>query len=444
VNFCSLPDLLLVTATSRVAAGTDLFIDCGAELTIIAASGNGPYHGLPGVSRLRSRRPTLTVGDHTLVAVESPRQEIGSSKWGTRGWTYQEVMLSTRRLVFTDSQVYFQCRSSYVLEGWKGQGSELARNSRLLLAAFSEISAISRSTGLYNRLEEYYRRELSYPSDILNAFTGIFRAFRNIRQQGSGPYGSHFYGISIIYHLAQGDSVVGEPRNAEISFALGLAWKVYSRDNSYANFNKLGNLVASNDNRLYRLVVQDNPFPSWTWAAFKASQQLSDPGRLHFPYRFPSDKLIHGKFFEINLYHRSGAKMSLVDYLKQEDDYTKFLPIIEITSFVMHGSLTQGRHGSVGFSAFPGVHVHLHEPPEGIGGTLIAICVGYIIDENPIVIIVEEVETGTERERKYRHVGVCSWSDGKKAEAQAQEQATTSLQIMSGRLGWHRQTLRLV
>jgi hypothetical protein len=33
----------------------------------------------------------------------------GSASWFERGWTYQEGVLSRRRLMFTENQVCFQC-----------------------------------------------------------------------------------------------------------------------------------------------------------------------------------------------------------------------------------------------------------------------------------------------------------------------------------------------
>lgn len=255
---------------------TNSFVDRGAELTIIAASGTGPDHGLPGISTARAPRSTLTIGNHIFMAVEHPGRQIGSSKWSTRGWTYQEVLLSARRLVFTDTQVYFQCKSAYMLEGWGKQQKELSRNSRLMLAAFPEISGISRASGVYNRLEEYYRRELSYQSDILNAFTN--------------------------------------------------------------------------------------------------------------------------------------------------------------------------NHGSVGFSAFPGITLHLHDPPESIHGKLMAICAGNVSGEftsaSPVVIVVEEIGTETGTIREYRHVGVCSWSMG--SVGKALQINLFDLEVMSKGVPWHRETLRLV
>ncbi|KAF2819418.1 HET-domain-containing protein [Ophiobolus disseminans] len=419
----------------------------GAELTIIAASGTGPDHGLPGVSKARAPRPILTIGSHTLVATEHPRREIEFSKWSTRGWTYQEVLLSSRRLVFTDTQVYFQCKSSYTLEGWGRPQEALSRNSRLMLAAFPEISGISRVSSVYSRLEEYYRRELSYQSDIIDAFTGIFRALQSLQQHGSGPRANHFYGIPIIYNRPQDGSNKGILINAEFSFGLGLAWKVHHQSFNFARFNRLGQPIMSGDQTLYRLPVPQNPFPSWTWAAFKASQPHSDPGQLSFPFqRVPGDEGKDDDYLEVNIFHNSGVKMSLRQYLLKGEDYINFRPVMEITALVISGWLTLDRHGTIGYSAFPGYVLHLHDPPESIENKLMAICVGSAGRDNtadyPVVIIVEEVETEPGAIPEYRHIGICPWSKG--FIGKAARPSTTSLEVMSKGSPWHRQTLRLV
>jgi hypothetical protein len=59
----------------------------GAELTIIAAVGEDPYHGLPGIrGTLRKPQYRLKFGSDVYVAAESGREEITGSRWGSRGW----------------------------------------------------------------------------------------------------------------------------------------------------------------------------------------------------------------------------------------------------------------------------------------------------------------------------------------------------------------------
>jgi len=84
-----------------------------AEFTIVAAAGNGASHGLPGV-RNTPRKPQpkyyADSGSLLLSMLPDPRREILQSQYWTRGWTYQEGVLSNRRIVFTEHQFYWECR----------------------------------------------------------------------------------------------------------------------------------------------------------------------------------------------------------------------------------------------------------------------------------------------------------------------------------------------
>ncbi|KAB5570351.1 heterokaryon incompatibility protein-domain-containing protein, partial [Coniochaeta sp. 2T2.1] len=88
-----------------------------AHLTIIAAAGDDAQYGLPGVSTTpRTPLPSVELERHHLVCCSYPSISARASKWNSRGWTYQEGMLSPRRLIFCDSQVYMQCRTGHCAE----------------------------------------------------------------------------------------------------------------------------------------------------------------------------------------------------------------------------------------------------------------------------------------------------------------------------------------
>ncbi|PMD16818.1 HET-domain-containing protein, partial [Hyaloscypha hepaticicola] len=89
-----------------------------ARLTIITTAGENPDYGLPGVrGTVRRVQPRLEVGEHCLVStLPHPNMSVNNSTWASRGWTYQEGLLSKRRLVFTDHQILYECNGMHCAE----------------------------------------------------------------------------------------------------------------------------------------------------------------------------------------------------------------------------------------------------------------------------------------------------------------------------------------
>ncbi|KAF1998537.1 HET-domain-containing protein [Amniculicola lignicola CBS 123094] len=163
-----------------------------AVVTIIAASGTDEDYGLPGVStRLRSPTSSVTVRQQTLSAIRgAPDLWSDKCKWASRAWTYQEGLLSTRRLVFTDDQVYFECQGLYCTEMldiplniWKQMHHH---QQPYLHSLYREAPHMGKFPldgcgvdpwDICNRISEYSKRSLSHQTDILKGMLGIFGAF---------------------------------------------------------------------------------------------------------------------------------------------------------------------------------------------------------------------------------------------------------------------------
>lgn len=171
----------------------DLIYSC-AYLTIIATAGETPHYGLPGVgNRRRQPQPHKMVQGHMLVStLPDPREAIKHSKWFQRGWTYQEGILSPRRLIFTDCQLYFECSGMYCCEALNFPLPSLhTQNGQRFKAKFCDsinIGMFPRGIGtsaweIVLRIEDYTRRQLTDPSDILNGISGILQAFKRSRKR---------------------------------------------------------------------------------------------------------------------------------------------------------------------------------------------------------------------------------------------------------------------
>ncbi|EGN97795.1 hypothetical protein SERLA73DRAFT_160870 [Serpula lacrymans var. lacrymans S7.3] len=83
-----------------------------AVFTIFAAGGSNADAPLPGLrpgTRERKQHIEIIQDLHLTVPLPIPRGAISQTVWNTRGWTFQELELSRRRIFFTDQQVYFEC-----------------------------------------------------------------------------------------------------------------------------------------------------------------------------------------------------------------------------------------------------------------------------------------------------------------------------------------------
>src|SRR5205814_2303277 len=85
----------------QIAVMGDIYAD--TEITIVAAFGDDVDAGLPGVASIRRNvQPSARFGEICVVStLPCPVISINAAKWATRGWTFQEAILSKRRFVFT-------------------------------------------------------------------------------------------------------------------------------------------------------------------------------------------------------------------------------------------------------------------------------------------------------------------------------------------------------
>jgi hypothetical protein len=168
----------------------------GAEITIVAAAGTDQNFGLPGIgSKTRRAQPVATVGDFKLISTMAhPHDVIPKLTWSTRGWTYQEGVLSRRRLLLMDDQAYFECNGIYCYESLSLNifGQSNLGNGLLTSGIFSGdygrlYPDIQSSAGYSPDLRRYFlhveafsAKNLSNENDSLRAFLGIAKYFETV------------------------------------------------------------------------------------------------------------------------------------------------------------------------------------------------------------------------------------------------------------------------
>lgn len=155
-----------------------------AMLTIVAAYGTDANAGLPGVhpnTRPNSQHVVNLQGMKIANVLPGLGNLVDAAPWNTRAWTYQERLLSTKRLYFCKDQLFFDCQHGQYREDMliephsktrpgkvtfdsdpkHGTAHKIAYRKKLNLHVYEDI------------FFELTSRNLSYEEDIINAFQGV-------------------------------------------------------------------------------------------------------------------------------------------------------------------------------------------------------------------------------------------------------------------------------
>ena len=157
-----------------------------AQATLVAAAGVDPTYGLPGAGSCHRReQPIANVGKYTLCStLPDPKLLLQNSKWMSRGWTYQEAMLSRRLIHFTKDQVYFECRAMHCREVITPPLNLFhTRNKQRFRAGFHPGLFITSGQRMslaivWGRIEAYTARSMSYDEDAISGILGVLAALR--------------------------------------------------------------------------------------------------------------------------------------------------------------------------------------------------------------------------------------------------------------------------
>ena len=210
-------------------------------LTIVACAGQDPRYGLPGVTRPRSGLPGILV-KHPLdkaswyLQALPMTKDIRQSVWAKRGWTYQEAVLSQRKLYFTDHQLYF--------EGFQAVHCEWAvwcpsKAADEVPSIFPQLKHHAPHEEIYLCIANYSGRELSFESDALNAILGIFAVFEQRHQM------RHIWGMPYM-SVCEGHDTLDNTKKPSMWYSLGFE-------------------------TLYG-AIRRKAFPSWSWLGWNEVQ----------------------------------------------------------------------------------------------------------------------------------------------------------------------------
>lgn len=143
-----------------------------AILTICAVGSIDSHTGLWGADDTpRSRgQGHVKIGDAELVQwLPDDRRVRLSHAWWSRAWTYQEYLLSNRKLLISAWQATFECDHDLKFEGLT---RHLEKDTHESTARRGGVPPLEAYKGI---VEEYNDRTLTWDDDIYGAFQGVFK-----------------------------------------------------------------------------------------------------------------------------------------------------------------------------------------------------------------------------------------------------------------------------
>jgi len=184
-----------------------------ALAVLIVAAGDGAESGIPGMGE-KSRELvfyTETVSDEKLMAsLASTTLSAKRSKWNTRAWTYQEYIMGTRLLVFTDTYVFFKCPTamfrddSVVPASGIMPATPVQSDDQWISLSLDDIPEDMDPKKIWkdyydSLLSIYLRREMTFDSDALPAFSGVLKVLS--KALGSFHHGlpKNHFGRSLLW-----------------------------------------------------------------------------------------------------------------------------------------------------------------------------------------------------------------------------------------------------
>lgn len=222
----------------------------GARLTICAAdhdSADGHLSALVGNDKIRKNALTGQTlrqlpGGQQWGLIRGVYSRLRETRYMNRGWTYQELVLSHRCLVFVDGMAYFRCRTSFYSEDTFWEDDDDNEPSPAISTTSDETPFLPQLDAdranddpwawYRESLQNFSWRAVRNDSDTIDAFTGI---------------------LNRVTQSVDGSTLAGMP---EAMLDMALIW--YHRPD-------IARGLESTNGRIHR--VKDNP--SWSWAAWR-------------------------------------------------------------------------------------------------------------------------------------------------------------------------------
>jgi hypothetical protein len=278
-----------------------------ATLTIIAAEGHDANYGLRGIPevsmprRIGAKMYPLATGA-ILVPKSKPWESFATPdsdehRWVNRGWTFQEIMLSPRWVMF-DQTVVWKCSNCLWLEEEK-----LSRNVGLVnwLACFT-LPGTSLTVPKKPELKEYFdivneynKRCLTFPEDAMSAFAGILGTLQPVFRGGFVSGLPHaFFDESLLWQpewnqpLKRREAIQSSRTDACLPSWSWIGWQ------GHIAFSVIEDYAKTRKTPLTKYFRQEEVIPIFEWTGKVSRHSAEVPIQSHF-------SILKGNFYGVRI-----------------------------------------------------------------------------------------------------------------------------------------------
>lgn len=223
----------------------------GAFVTIVSLNGSSADEGLPRVGDTAKYVPQAAVGvgrGNSVISMMPPLdRQLSHSSWRSRAWTFQETLLSNRRLIFSRHQMYYACNemtcAESSLKSKPAHYQQQRDEPNDLVNPFApkyRVKGMGKGWELYRSIaSSYAKRKLTHQSDALNAVSGLLQRLTKT-------------------HFPEG-FLFGLPQS---SFRFSLLWFQDPQSVAYSNYDR-------------QTLERREELPSWAWLGWKWTEELN-------------------------------------------------------------------------------------------------------------------------------------------------------------------------
>ncbi|KAK9423439.1 putative Heterokaryon incompatibility protein-domain-containing protein [Seiridium unicorne] len=229
----------------------------GALAVIVPLDSNDSDDGFPRVraDSRRSHQLSLHFRQGKYLRQKLPRlvEAISTARWNRRGWTFQEKILSRRRIYFTEHQVHFSCGKMVCCEAWHDEtyfhNNPEEEDTITMFPPNQEddyFTKHDRMGAFEGLVDQYLGRKLTGPEDILNAFSGILDMLKQ-----------HRFPDGFCQALPKED------------FRMSLLWRQIDEGNEVICDGRVRRSLDQTTRR-----KSETQLPSWSWIGWKPASRL--------------------------------------------------------------------------------------------------------------------------------------------------------------------------